>query len=202
MTCFFVYRWQTTNVDNSADLFKKIKAAFVTDSKISLICKNPRTPMDAVIDSLPNLNFSEKPDLAEILKQWDPSKVSIGEDNRVSYTYKNIASIGDAMGANFLEAGYAQMFIFLAMQKALSIDVDFLFTGKFPSIFLTPRFLGLCEIIISFVLLGNQDTIKRKNVDDESTLSSLLDDRESSWTRFTNIFIYYTCIFIYYTCIF
>ena len=86
--------------------------------------------MDAVIDSLPNLNFSEKPDLAEILKQWDPSKVSIGEDNRVSYTYKNIASIGDAMGANFLEAGYAQMFIFLAMQKALSIDVDFLFTGK------------------------------------------------------------------------
>ena len=53
------------------------------------------------------------------------------------------------------------------------------------------------------ILMGAQDTITRKNIEEGVDLAALLDERESKWNRFyTCIFLLLICIFLFYTYIF
>ena len=200
-TCIFIYvtciilhshmriyhRWQT-NCDLSGPLLNIVKSAILCRTTLSELCADDVTPLDKVIDCMAAKNFSDKPDLtlADVLMKLSPDFATQLENEIITFKLRNISAIGSWISEAKLEGGYAFAFILLVMQSSLNISIDFLFLGgdTMKYIFLSPRFLAMVEVTTAYIFLGNQDIIKRRNVEGTKTLQSLLDERESKWNRY------------------
>lgn len=103
---------------------------------------------------------------------------------------ENIKNLGTSNLFHSTERGFAFMFLLCCMQEALNTNLDALILGKFPTVVLSPRWLALVEVMIVHVLIGNQDCIKRRQVENMITLEQLLTDRERCWKRFCHTYVF------------
>ena len=184
------HRWQTST-ESCGPLLNKVKTSVLSYTTLSQICADDTTPLDRVIDCMPAVNFSNKPDLADVLVGLSGDFVTLLENDIVTYNLRNIVAIGSSTNVedspvSRLAAGYGFAFILLIVQGGLSISTDFLFLQRdtMKNIFLCPRFLALVETVTAYIMMGNQDIIKRRNVEGTRSLQSLLDEREPKWNRY------------------